>query len=277
MAVVDSVLCLQVGKCIFNFLPFLCLRKVHNQVSFISLLLLSVTDTMITGFLLCLWIGGYSTEGVYLRFLAFQNNTYQTIILLLPWLCISEEWSRLRINQRGGKSTTKTILSMQSRLLSLACWLFAASYNSKNPLLIFLETSPECETWDWRCPFTYLNEEKYLDWLLPSIGLVLGTTLFYSSTGNGHPVVNSIIKKGKTQDNVMFSFLLVSSTGASLIFLPPFMAVSSWTIIAIDKLSRLLQRQMPEPLITVYNTEGDIQIMIQTSDKEKVPLTVTRD
>lgn len=256
MGIVETILCLQAGKCFFNFLPFLCLREVRNQASVISMLILMVTDTVITGFLLGLWSGGWivspSTEVIFLRFLGFQNEAYKKIPLLLPWVSFSEEWSRSHINQRGGPARAEATLTMQSCLLSLTCWLIAASY-SQYPFLSLSDTPPVCEIWDWRCPFKYIHEDKKFDWLLPSIGLALGSTLFCSTMESRNSIARTILEKRQPWNKLVMPCLLVISAAVSFIFLPPFLAISTWFIVALDRLCALFRLQIPEPLITVHN------------------------
>ncbi|KAM5193045.1 uncharacterized protein ACMZJ9_013097 [Mantella aurantiaca] len=263
MGIVETVLCLQAGKCVFNLFPFLCLREIHNQAAIISLLILMVTDTVITGSLLCLWIGGWimspSTDVISLRFLGFQNEAYKAIPLLLPWVCFSEELSRSHMNHQGGPARAEATLSIQSRLLSLTCWLIAASY-SQYPFLLLLDSPPVCETWDWKCPFKYIHENNKIDLLLLSIGFALGSNLFCSTIGSKCSIARTILEKRHPLNKLVMLSLLLVGTAVAFIFLPPFIAVNSWSIVALDRLCGLFRLQIPEPLITVHSAVKHSQI-----------------
>ncbi|XP_075684983.1 uncharacterized protein LOC142653773 [Rhinoderma darwinii] len=263
MEIQETVLCILLGKCFFNFLPFLFLQEAQSQSSIISLVILLMTDTVVTGFLLCLWFGGWllspSTDLVFLRFLSFQNETYRSIPLLLPWICFSEEWSRSRMNKWGGGPIGDTHLSVQSRLLSLTCWLIAALYG-KHMIPDFLETLPECNHWQWQCLFTYINARTTFDWLLLSIGLVLGTTLFQSTTENRESLLNIFFIENRPFKALVTPLLLSAGTIVSFYFLPPFFAVCSWSILALDSLCSILRFPIFRPLRTVYSALEDVQV-----------------
>ncbi|KAM4809926.1 uncharacterized protein WCC33_018749 [Rhinophrynus dorsalis] len=113
----ETILSLQAGKSALNFLPFLFLRDVQNQTAFTSLLILTVTDTLITVFLFSLWIGGwqlsFSLETVALQFLWFQNETYRCITMLIPWVGLSEEWCRSLLHGCGRLTALEKSLSLQ--------------------------------------------------------------------------------------------------------------------------------------------------------------------
>ncbi|KAG9486908.1 hypothetical protein GDO78_007001, partial [Eleutherodactylus coqui] len=169
MDIPRTVLYMQLGKCLFNLMPFFFRRPSLNQSSNISLLILVMTDTVITGFLMCVWFGGRSlspgTDVVFLRFLSFQNETYRSIPLLIPWICFSEEWSRSHMNKWDGTLPARTALSVQSRLLSLACWL-VATLKGKHVIPEYLEIPQEGDHGEWKYLFTYLNANRTFDWQL---------------------------------------------------------------------------------------------------------------
>ncbi|KAM4052073.1 uncharacterized protein ACNLHF_027803 isoform 2-T2 [Anomaloglossus baeobatrachus] len=254
-----TVLCMQLGKCCYNFLPFLFLREAHSQSCIISLLILLMTDTLITGFFSFLWFSGWllppSTDVVFLRFLSFQNETYRSILLLIPWICLSEEWTRSRINKWA-----ETSLSVQSSLLSLTCWLIAASYGM-HMIQEYEEIQPECDQREWHCLFTHINKSRTFDWLLLSIGLVLGTTLLHSPIENKKTsIINLWVEEKRTFKGLMAPVCLTVGTIASFYFLPPLIAVNSWSLLALDSLCGLLRFQNTQPLSTVCSALEDVQV-----------------
>ncbi|XP_044129090.1 uncharacterized protein LOC122922526 [Bufo gargarizans] len=263
MEIQAAVLCMQVGKCFFNFLPFLFLREARSQSSTISLLILLMTDTVITGFLLGLWFGGWllspSTDVVFLRFLSFQNETYRSIPLLIPWICFSEEWSRPRMNKWSGQCVAETPLSVQSRLLSLTCWLIAALYG-KHMIPEYLDIAPECAHGEWECLFTYIHASRTCEWLLLAIGLVLGATLFHSTMEKRESISNIWFEKKRTFKQLVPPLLLITSSVVAFYFLPPFIAVCSWSILALDSLCSFLRFQVSQPLNTVYSALEQVQV-----------------
>ncbi|CAN2390732.1 hypothetical protein PRIEUP_LOCUS769 [Pristimantis euphronides] len=267
-----TVLCMQLGKCFINLLPFFFQRTPLNQSSIISLLILVVTDTTITGFLVIVWFGGWSlspdTDVIFLRFLYFQNETYQSIPLLIPWICFSEGWSRSRTNKWGSTLTAGTTLSVQSRLLSLTCWLLAA-LNGKHRIPEYLEIPQDSNHEEWKYLFTYLNTNRTFDWLLLSIGLVLGITLLYSTEGKRESILNKRFEEKKTLMGLLTSLLLSTSTIVSLCFLPPFITVSSWSILVLDSVCGVLRFPNSQPLSTVCSALEDVQVQ----DRQKLMLT----
>ncbi|XP_073527134.1 uncharacterized protein [Phyllobates terribilis] len=259
-----AVLYMQLGKCCYNCLPFLFLREAHSQSSIISLLILLMTDTVITGFFLFLWFSGWilspSTDVVFLKFLSFQNETYRYIPLLIPWICLSEEWSRSRMNKWSGKPMAETPLSVQSRLLSLTCWLIAASYGT-HMVSEYVEIQSECDQREWHCLFTLLNKSRTFDCLLPSIGLLLGTTLFYSTIENKETSIISLwVQERRTFKGLVAPILVAISTIVSFYFLPPFIAVSSWSILALDSVCGLLRLHISQPPSTVCGALEGVQV-----------------
>lgn len=218
-----------------------------------------MTDTVITGLLLCLWFGGWllppSTDVVFLRFLSFQNETYRSIPLLIPWICFGEEWSRSHMNKWGGPSMAETPLSVQSRLLSLTCWLIAALCGM-HMIPEYPEIPPECDHGEWQCLFTYINASRNFDWLLLSIGLVLSITLFHSMPGSMESTINTWLEEKRTFKGLVAPLLLNTGLIVSFYFLPPFIAVCSWSVLALDSMCG----HISQPLSTVYNALEDVQV-----------------
>ncbi|KAM3940308.1 uncharacterized protein RB166_000294 [Leptodactylus fuscus] len=224
-----------------------------------SLILLS----SVTGFLLGLWFGGWlfspSTDTVFLRFLSFQNETYRSIRLLIPWICFCEEWSQAHKKKQRDTTMTETPFSIQCRLLSLSCWIIAASHG-KQMIPDYLESQPKCNHGEWQCLFTYINASRSIDWLLLPIGLVLGTTLLYSVTGKRESIIHVIFEEKTSIKELVTPLLLTTGTMVSFYFLPPFITVGSWSILALDSLCGILRSHISQPLTTVCSALEDGQV-----------------
>ncbi|KAG8596100.1 hypothetical protein GDO81_001733 [Engystomops pustulosus] len=256
MATQETVLCMQLGKCFFNFLPFPFIREAHSQSSIISLLILIVTDALITGFLILLWFGGWllstSQDVVFMRFLTFQNETYRTIPLLIPWICFSEEWSRSHTIKLGGTLTAETPLSAQSRLLSVTCWLIAGLIG-KQMIAESMEMALECDHGEWLCLFTFINTSRTCDWpLLLSVGLLLGITLFHSTKETQVSVINIWSEEKRNFKELAAPLLLTLGSLISFFFLPPFITVNSWSILALNPICSLFRFLISQPLHIYY-------------------------
>ncbi|XP_053558340.1 uncharacterized protein LOC128649224 [Bombina bombina] len=255
MGMEETILSLQIGKSALNFLPFLCGPKVQNQTVISSLLIVIVTDTLITGFLLSLWFSewplAFGLEKVSLRFLCFQNETYSCIALLVPWVCLSEEWCRSRLFRWSGLTGAEQSLSAQASLLSLTCWIFAAFCGSH----IFNMQPTECSSWEWSCLFIHLNQDKIHDWLLPCTGIVLGISLSYSSLTPWDSELDTMWWRGKSFCILLTHILLGVGTLITFWFLPPFLAVSSWSVLALEGTCSIFRLQTPEPLKSVHSED----------------------
>ncbi|KAM4710360.1 uncharacterized protein O3C94_000321 [Discoglossus pictus] len=254
MGMEATILSLHLGKTALNLIPLLCRPGVQSRAVETSLLILIITDIGITGFLLSLWFTGWplslGLDKVSLRFLCFQNETYRCVALLLPLLCISEEWCRsclLRYRR------SEKLLNMQASLLSLACWMVAAFYGSY--LFGGCMQATACNSWDWNCIFTYLHQTDMYYLMLPCISAVFGFTLLSNSLALWDYNLNTIWYRDKSPQSLMMCFLLCVGTAAIFLLFPPFLAVSSWSALALDIICGIFRALRSEPLISIHIEE----------------------
>ncbi|OCU01222.1 uncharacterized protein XB22041731.L [Xenopus laevis] len=256
----NTILSLQLGKNALNLLPCMYLRDVQNKTIFTSLLILMVTDALVTGFLMFLWLTGWplslGLEMVALRFLYFQNETYRCVSLLVTMLAFGEEWSRARFRKCADSGAAEQAFSLQCNLLSLTCWLIAIS--NVYPVASTISVLPNtCNDWNYRCLFTFLSDFETSNKLLPCIGGVLSITLLYGTLQKTDPAVPGL-KLSIRRKPSSFMISVLSGTFAALFFwiLPPFLAVSSWSALALEVCYSILRTQNPDSLSTVNINEG---------------------
>ncbi|KAE8633398.1 hypothetical protein XENTR_v10001873 [Xenopus tropicalis] len=242
----NAILSLQVGKTALNLLPCMFLRDLQNKTIFTSLLILMVTDALVTGFLVFLWLTEWrlslGLEIVALRFLYLQNETYRCVTILLTMLAFSEEWSRARNKKCADFGAPELAFSLQCSLLSLACWLVAISHAW--PVASTIAVLPTmCSNWDWNCLFIFLSEFETSNNILPCIGGVLSISLLCGTLQRTDSV--SELKLIKWSQPKSFMIPVLSGTFAILFFwiLPPFLAVSSWSALALDICYSILRIQ----------------------------------
>ncbi|XP_029437844.1 uncharacterized protein LOC115078904 [Rhinatrema bivittatum] len=182
MGVAESVLCLEILRNMLNALVFPLLRKSRQSIGTYSILILTLTDVLITGSLLLLWASACLEDGgldsLSLRFLAFQNQMYNALLLPLPGLLLSEGLcSACCLGQS---------LPMLDSLFTLSCWLVGASYGSRDYLQGVLQGELCPDQGKAHCRVSNcLPLPSPPDALLLSISLLLVAT--YVCSRLGHP------------------------------------------------------------------------------------------
>nr|XP_033779934.1 uncharacterized protein LOC117350088 [Geotrypetes seraphini] len=182
MSVAESVLCLEILRNVMNLPVLPLLRSRKHSIGTYSILILSLTDFLITGYLLIQWacalLEDRQLNHLSLHFLAFQNQLYNSVLLLLPGLLLSEG-----LCSAWGSGP---LLPLVNCLFTLSCWLVGASYGSRDFLWGVLQ-GELCPEWgEVRCHISSCLTAPYLpDTLLPSIALLLAATYICSCLG--HP------------------------------------------------------------------------------------------
>ncbi|XP_030042261.1 uncharacterized protein LOC115456978 [Microcaecilia unicolor] len=181
MNVAESVLCLEILRNMINLPAFPLLRRKKHSIGTYSILILSLTDFLITGYLLIQWacacLEDWHLNRLSLRFMAFQNQMYNSVLLLLPGLLLSEglcsAWS------------SGPLLPLLNSLFTLSCWVVGASYGSRDFLWGVLK-GEHCLEWGAvRCHISSCLTPPYLpDALLPSIALLLAAAYICSRMGH---------------------------------------------------------------------------------------------
>ncbi|OCT97983.1 uncharacterized protein XB22041731.S [Xenopus laevis] len=254
----NTILSLQLGKNALNLLPCIFLHVIQNKTIFTSLLILMITDALVTGFLVFFWLTGWplslGLEMVALRFLYLQNETYRCVSVLLTMLAFSEEWTRAHFRKCADIGAAEQAFLPQCSLLSLACWMIAIS--NVYPVASTISVLPTmCNNWDWHCLFTFLSDFETSNKILPCIGGVLSITLLCGTLQKTDLVPElrlSIWRKPR-----IFMISVLSGTFAAVFFwfLPPFLAVGSWSAFALETCYSILRTQHPESLSTVHPNE----------------------